>query len=111
MARENCIDLNSKSSNNIEFLVVDSNCEPLIGLKSLIELNLIKHLNIDSLFKLPTKKEEFVEKFNLLFQGLGKLPNKQSIVLRSDSKPVLHYKKIIKRVSPKLTGRIGKRTE
>ncbi|KAL7726496.1 hypothetical protein ACLKA6_001118 [Drosophila palustris] len=48
---------------------------------------------LESVCNLPTTREQFVEKFRYLFEGLGKLPNKQTIVLKDDAKPVLHYKK------------------
>jgi len=69
--KANCYDLNSETAKCIEFLVVDAKCEPLLGLKSSVELKLIKHLNIDSICRLPQTTEEFVEKCSQLFQGLG----------------------------------------
>jgi len=42
--KANCYDLNSETGKCYEFLVVDAKCEPLLGLKSSVEMKLIRLL-------------------------------------------------------------------
>ncbi len=91
----NCLDLKTKKSLTTRFLVVEDTFEPILGLDSSVKFNLIRRLDIDSVAYLPTTDEQFVETFRDVFDGLGKFPSRQSIILKEDAEPSLHYKKRI----------------
>lgn len=91
----NCFDRKHGVNNRSVFLVVENNREPILGLKTSVDFKLISRLDVDSVACLPQTKERFVELNRDVFQGLGKFPCKQSIVLRDDAEPTLHYKKRI----------------
>lgn len=73
-----------------EFLIVDCNAVPLLGLDTCVKLNLIKRVNAveDSSLKNVTK-DELIKMNEDLFTGLGTLPGKYHIELREDAMPVI----------------------
>lgn len=88
-----CLDIRTNIYHSISFLIVEEKCEPILGLETAVKLELIKCLNIDSISLLPSSSKSFVEMFKALFEGLGKLPWKQSIVLKENAEPTIHYRK------------------
>lgn len=91
-----CADPIKGSTHSAEFLVVDSNFEPLLGLKSCVDFGLIGRLSrVQFSTEAPKNKTEFFEKYSDVFNGLGKFPGKCSIVLKENSIPTLFYRKRI----------------
>lgn len=88
-----CLDIRTKIYHSISFLIVEEKCEPILGLETAVKLELIKCLNIDSILMLLSSSKSFVELFKVLFEGLGQLPWKQSIVLKEHAEPTIHYRK------------------
>lgn len=62
----------------LSFVVADLNCQNVLGLESCIELGLISQINAIN-----------VDQYYDLFQGLGKLPGKYSIVVDRNVQPVV----------------------
>lgn len=90
-----CSDIESKIERSAEFIVVEDQSEPILGLETSIFFGLIKRLDVSTLVASVQSKESFVELNKDIFTGLGKFPGKFSIHLKENSKPVLHYKKRI----------------
>lgn len=71
-----------------EFVVVDNNSIPLLGLKSCIDLNLVKR--IDILKNVMTCEKSEILKINEdLFTGIGKFKDKCRIVLNQNAEPIV----------------------
>lgn len=91
-----CVDSESGRSYGASFLVVDNSFEPLLGLQSCVEFELIKRLSaVEDHSALPRESQAFVECFRDIFEGLGRFPGKCSIALKENSVPSLHYRKRI----------------
>ncbi|XP_055591841.1 uncharacterized protein K02A2.6-like isoform X1 [Uranotaenia lowii] len=89
-----CYDPYTRKTKTAPFLVVDSACEPLIGLKSCIDFGLVSRL--DSIkTNIPCDLDTLLKCNSDLFEGLGKFPGTCTIQLKENSIPVLHYKKRI----------------
>ncbi|XP_055590166.1 uncharacterized protein K02A2.6-like [Uranotaenia lowii] len=89
-----CYDPHTRKTKTAPFLVVDSACEPLIGLKSCIDFGLVSRL--DSIkTNIPCDLDTLLKCNSDLFEGLGKFPGTCTIQLKENSIPVLHYKKRI----------------
>lgn len=86
----------------VKFLVADVNDKPILGLKTCIDLGLVNRVN--SVNNIQTK-EDFVERYREDFAGLGKMPKKYTIVLKSESVPVV---KPVRRVPEIIKGRLEK---
>lgn len=100
----NLFDTKSKTDRMAEFIVVDDAFEPILGLDTSIEFGLVKRIDLVTCSK---SKEVFVKENSDVFNGLGKIPEKITIHLKENSKPVVHYRKrfpdtIIKKLQPKL---------
>lgn len=54
---------------DIEFVIVEENLQPLLGLKACIQLRLIKR--VDTFDDFPKSKDELIEKYRNVFEGLG----------------------------------------
>ncbi|XP_022816936.1 uncharacterized protein K02A2.6-like [Spodoptera litura] len=67
-----------KTSYVLSFVVVDLFCQSVLGLEGCIALGLINQINTINL-----------DNYNELFQGLGKLPGKYSIVIDKNVQPVI----------------------
>lgn len=78
-----------------EFLVVDDQLKPILGLENSISFGLIKRLDVSSIACLPQAKERFLAENEDVLNGLGKFPGKFKIHLKENAQPVLHYKKRI----------------
>ncbi|KAL1446523.1 hypothetical protein WDU94_003657 [Cyamophila willieti] len=73
-----------------EFLIVDCNAVPLLGLDTCVKLNLITRVNaVESAVLYNMSKESVVKKYQDLFTGLGTLPGKYHIELKEDAVPVI----------------------
>ncbi|KAF5282096.1 hypothetical protein FQR65_LT14414 [Abscondita terminalis] len=69
-----------------EFIVVNHKSVPLLGLKSCIELKLVQRVNdVTS----RTDKDNFIEKNEIIFQGVGKFAEKCKINLKPEAIPVV----------------------
>lgn len=93
-----CTDRKTGSTHFTEFIVVSNENEPILGLNTCREWKLIKRMDIDTVDIISCTsggKQKFVEQNWDLFHGTGKFPGKFSIHLKTDSKPILHYKKRI----------------
>lgn len=89
-----CFDSERKLSHVASFMVVDDQCEPLLGLEFCSSFNLIQRLNtVKKQHNFPTVVETFIDENKNLFEGLGKFPGTSSIILKDDATPTLHYKK------------------
>ena len=67
--------------------------EPILSKKSMLEMNLIKILDCDRdprINVLKTGKDPLLEEYADVFEGLGKLDGKYSIVTDKSVKPVVH---------------------
>lgn len=91
-----CLDPSTNIPQSAQFLVVDDGFEPLLGLQTCSEFGLIKRLcSVMKVVDIPNNKNEFVDHFHDLFEGLGEFPGMNSIILKPNSIPTLHYKKRI----------------
>ncbi|KAI5720179.1 hypothetical protein M8J77_003057 [Diaphorina citri] len=70
----------------VEFLIVDLNVIPLLGLETCVDLQLIKKTY--SIQRTCTK-DEILEENKDVFTGLGKIPGKYHITLKEDAVPVI----------------------
>ena len=58
----------------LQFYVVKYNAQPILGLKTCIELNLIKRVNELQINSKLNSKEMIINEFKTVFEGLGKFP-------------------------------------
>lgn len=72
-----CVTFNNKRY-FLPFVVANLNCQNVLGLESCISLGLISNVNVIN-----------IDKYSDLFQGLGKLPGKYSIVINKNIQPVV----------------------
>jgi hypothetical protein len=70
----------------IHFIVANVTSEPVLGLQTCIDLQLIKRIDNISY---QDEKQLFISKYQDIFCGLGKLPFKYDIQLRDDAVPVV----------------------
>lgn len=78
----------------INFIVVDFNSEPILGLNECVRLDLIHRVNtITNKFshKLPKRKIDIFNMYPSLFQGLGCIPGFVDIKLKDNAIPVVQY--------------------
>ncbi|KAL0839884.1 hypothetical protein ABMA28_016507 [Loxostege sticticalis] len=68
----------SNKSYILPFVVADFNCQNILGLQSCVALGLVKYVSTINL-----------ENYSCLFEGLGKLPGKYSIVIDKEIQPVI----------------------
>lgn len=97
-----CFDAEHKVNKQCTFLVVDDCFEPILGLESSVSLGLIKRVNA-VMNACPAGQSEFLKENADLFDGIGQIPGRCSIVLKPNSVPTLHYKK---RIPPSLHDRL-----
>lgn len=90
-----CVEAKTNKSRKAEFVIVNNQFEPILGLDTCIKFGLVKRLDVSVIACLPERKTEFVERNKDIFSGLGKFPGTFSIKLHENSKPILHYKKRI----------------
>lgn len=90
-----CFEAKTNKSKTAEFVIVNNQFEPILGLDTCIKFGLVKRLDVGVIACLPEQKTEFVERNKDIFSGLGKFPGTFSIKLHENSKPILHYKKRI----------------
>lgn len=90
-----CFESKTNKSKTAEFVIVNNQFEPILGLDTCIKFGLVKRLDVDVIACLPEQKNEFLERNKDIFGGLGKFPGTFSIKLHENSKPILHYKKRI----------------
>ena len=70
----------------VEFQVVDHKAQPVLGLQSCLELQLIKRM-----YTVNTEDpNQLLHEYSDVFQGLGCLPGEYNIQLQDNSKPVIH---------------------
>jgi hypothetical protein len=72
---------------NIEFVVANVLSSPILGLKTCLELGLIKRLH--DITSLDNEKHIFINKNIDIFSGVGKMPFKYDLKLTDDSMPVV----------------------
>jgi hypothetical protein len=78
-----CFDMDRQLNYTTNFLVVDDSYEPILGLESSVAFGLVKRINqIKSLY--PTESLRFLESNSDVFDGLGRIPGKCSIVLKQE---------------------------
>lgn len=77
----------------LDFVIVENNLQPLLGIAGCINLNLIKRIDSTNCELLPNGKDELISKFKAAFDGLGEFPGLHKIQLKSDSVPVVQYNK------------------
>lgn len=89
-----CLDCKSQKNYSATFVVVENRKQPILGSESCIDFNVIRRVDLDvDRVQVETPEDNFMRANASIFQGLGKLPGKVSIVLKENSKPVVHYKK------------------
>lgn len=76
------------NSYDIEFFVIDSDSQPILGLESSTQLNLIKR--IETVNACLNSYDTIKEKFRDVFTGTGCLKEKYHIVIDKNIKPVIH---------------------
>ncbi|KAJ6649974.1 hypothetical protein Bhyg_05217, partial [Pseudolycoriella hygida] len=77
-----------------DITVVSNEFEPILGLYTCVELEIVKRADID-VISLPNSTESFLEQYKDVFTGCGKFPGEYKIYLKENSKPVVHYRKRI----------------
>lgn len=71
----------------LEFVVVDVDTQPLLGLSACIKLDLLKR--IDKI-ELDFSKENVVKSYSDVFEGLGNVPGEHCIEIKENAVPVVH---------------------
>lgn len=88
-----CFNPINKTMKAINFVIVDSDREAILGRDCSVELKLIARLNEVKIGSIT--KEDFVKRYAKAFSGIGKFPGQCKIELKSGSVPKLKYKKRI----------------
>ena len=89
-----------KCTKNLEFVVVKSDSQPLLGLDGCVKLKLIqKCKEIDEVSKLRNK-DEFLQVNSDIFKGIGVFPDKYTIKVNDNSNGVI---KPLRRLPRKIT--------
>lgn len=73
-----------REEQRIKFIIVKTQSNPIIGLKTATDLNLIKRVQ-----QCETEKNTVLTKYKQVFNGLGKLPFKYQIQLKEDARPTV----------------------
>lgn len=82
-----CKHENSMNQHLLNFYVINSDTEPLLGLESSINLNLISRINSIG----PNNPyTEIIEQYKDVFNGIGCLETPYQIKLNENAKPVVH---------------------
>lgn len=68
----------------IKFVVVETNCIPILSLNTCVQLNLISRIN-----EVQNEKDSFIRQNAVIFEGLGKFPFEYRIRLKEGSVPVV----------------------
>ena len=89
-----CVDPVKNSVHDARFIVVEPLFEPLLGFKSCVDFGLISRVH-RVVRSIPANKQNFLEQYQDVFDGLGKILVKCSIILKENSIPTLLYKKWI----------------
>jgi RNase H-like domain found in reverse transcriptase/Reverse transcriptase (RNA-dependent DNA polymerase)/Integrase zinc binding domain len=76
----------------IEFIVIEENTQPILGLSACVQLDLIKR--IDKI-EVTHSKDAVIQANADLFEGLGKIPFKHEIEIQKNAIPVIHSAKRI----------------
>lgn len=73
---------------NVTFMVTDTKSEPLLGLEACIELGLIQKVDkVSTVGLVPETKQDWINNYKDVFTGLGCLPGKYKIEMKTDAKP------------------------
>ena len=73
-----------------EFIIVKGNYEPLLGLKSCVNLNLISRLDmlkIDEIVLNKNEREKFINHYHDVFEGLGKFEKQFKLYMNQNAVP------------------------
>lgn len=71
-----------------EFIIIEENVKPILGLKSLIEFNLLKNVDINSITK-KDDKNLIINKYCELFQGIGQFEKPLELHTQPGAEPVV----------------------
>lgn len=86
-----CSHSTTGQSKNVQFYVVDTKSQPLLGLKSSLDFGLIKvTFDVESQHSDKITKQTVLREFKDLFTGIGSMPGKCRIHLKPDAIPVIH---------------------
>ncbi|XP_025836313.1 uncharacterized protein LOC112906430 [Agrilus planipennis] len=72
----------------LNFFVVNSNTEAILGLETSINLKLI--MKIDRLNKIKNEYSNIIEKFKDVFNGIGCFGSPYQIIIDKNAKPIVH---------------------
>lgn len=92
---------NKNENVRIDFLVIDVNSDPILGLKDCLKLGLIKR--VDLFKKGINTREELINSYSHVFTGTGNFPGLHHITVKSDAVPVVNPPR---RVPLALTGKL-----
>lgn len=90
-----------KLNNNLyfeEFIVINKNTEPLLGLETCIKLNLISRIDsvdINKFLCSDKEKDKFVNYYRKAFKGLGKFEKPLKLLLKENAIPVANQNRRI----------------
>lgn len=78
---------------NLDFVIVDINSKPILGLDACEQLLLIKRLDsLGSLdktnYNVLNEKDVFLKKYQDIFEGIGKFPDKLKIKIQKGANPI-----------------------
>lgn len=76
-----------------DFYIVDTNSSPILALDTCLYLDLIKFVltvESDATLCRPYDKENVLQKYGDVFDGIGQLPGECEIYLKPDATPVVH---------------------
>ena len=80
---------------NLQFHVVNEDAPAVLGLKSCVDMNLVKLiLSVDTPIQTgmttDTELNKLITEYQDIFHGFGKFPGEHSFTLRPDAEPVVH---------------------
>lgn len=87
----------------LEFVVVETESQPLLGLKTCLKLKLMSKVDQVEVISNSDNREEFIRKNSRVFTGLGKIPFEYKIQLKKDAVPVIKpVRRVPEAIKPKL---------
>jgi hypothetical protein len=81
-----------KLERTLPFYVTSKGSTPILGKESCVRLGLIQHISADSIDSDDPRitKDELLQQYQDVFNGLGQLPGKYHIEIDPNATPVIH---------------------
>lgn len=79
--------LTKNEGTKTEFVIIKEDVRPILGLKSLIDLELIKNFNINTIH--VESRESIINKYSELFQGIGEFHQPLELHTQANAEPVV----------------------